>query len=306
MKRLLLIAKLMLLIAVLPSNAQVIPNYNFENWTNGTNAAPDSWRDHGSAHSGFYAVTQSAEHEFGAFSVRLENKIANGDTTFGVIETTSPGGGEGLGPCFSVSSAYTSLKGYYKYIPENGDSVQFLAPLFKTGYANPQGFGTILAIGAMNFGAAATFTPFSMPLTYFAQETPDSAYILITAFKGIDLLTGGHLPALGNSVLYIDALNYDSYITGINDPTAIARNFSLYPTIGSGEFNLWLVTDKSDFTTIRVYDMEGREVKDLFAGTLSSGAHTFHYAINDLENSAYLLVVATGSGYRTERIYIAK
>lgn len=307
MKKLLLIAKLMLVIGALPLSAQIIPNYNFENWSNGANAAPDNWQDHGTNHPGFYPVTRSTDYSLGTYSVRLENKIANGDTTKGEFETFYPGYGEGLGPVFPVSTAYTSLKGFYKYVPENGDSAMVMVALFKDGYANTQGFANLLAFGYAMLGTASTFTPFSsIDFWYDGAGVPDSAYINIAAFKGIDITNGQQLPVHGNSVLYVDALNFDSYISGINDPNAITRNFNLYPTVGSGEFNLWFDTDKSDFTTIRVYDMQGREVKDLFAGTLSQGAHTFHYAINDLENSAYLLVVATGSGYRTEKIVISK
>jgi hypothetical protein len=296
----------LLITLTINANAQVIPNYNFENWTNGANEAPDGWQTHGNNHPGFYNVTRSTEHSLGSYSVKLENKIANGDTTIGVIETTYPGFGEGLGPCFPVSVAYTSLKGYYKYSPQNGDSAQFIAPLFKEGYANPLGYGNILAMGAMNFGAAATFTPFSIPINYFDALTPDSAYILITASRGIDFSNGAHLPTLGNSVLYIDALNYDTYITGINDPMEITRNFSLFPTAGSGDISLSFDTDKSNYTTIKIYDLQGRELKTLYAGTLSQGNHRMQYNISDMQSSEYLLVVANPEGYRTEKIFIAK
>ncbi len=290
------------------ANGQVIPNYNFETWTNGTNAAPDGWRDHGSAHPGFYAVTQSTEHTLGSYSVKIENKILNNDTTAGIIETIYPGSSEeGISPVFPVNAAYTTIKGYYKYLPQGGDSAQVICALFKTGYVHSQGFGNIIAFGHAEGGAAATFTPFSSDdFFYDGVGIPDSAYISVSAYKGISLTLGGNQPVLGNSVLYIDALNFDDFITGINHPLDITRTFLLYPIAGTGDFNLSFETDKSDYTTIKVYDLEGREVKNLFAGTLNSGTHTFHYSINDLESSAYLLVVATGSGYRSEKIYITK
>ena len=53
-----------------------IPNYNFENWSNGANNAPDGWKNRGSNTVGFNPATQTTDNYFGNYAVRLENKIS--------------------------------------------------------------------------------------------------------------------------------------------------------------------------------------------------------------------------------------
>jgi hypothetical protein len=291
--------------------AQVIPNYNFENWVNGPNSAPDGWEDHSSHHAGFYPASQTSDKYLGTYAVKLENKITVGDTTKGQISTTRPNSQEGFGPAFPVAVRYNNLKGFYKYTPLNGDSTQIIVYITKTGYVGP--WGNLLAFGQKNMGAALTYTPFSVgyldSLTNFFYNDniiiPDSGYIEISAFKAIGS-TMYNLPPLGNSILIVDALNFDTYLTGINEDMDITTNFNLFPNVNSGNFTVNFNTSDIDFTTIKIYDPEGREIKNLFSGDLSAGNHEFNYTMTELSNGNYLYVVATGKGYRSEKICIQK
>lgn len=296
--------------ALFTLNAQ-IPNFSFENWTNGANAAPDGWSDHGSNHAGFYPATQSTDAYHGSYAVHIENKIDATDTTYGNLYTTRPNGGEGFGPAFQINQRYDNLKGFYKFIALNGDSAQVIVYITKTGFVGP--WGDLLAWGEENLGAATTYTPFSVgyldSLTTFiymdGTEIPDSGYISLCAYKPID---GSeiNLPPQGNSVLIVDALNFDTYITGVNENMDITENFILYPSIGNGIFNVSFSTSENDYTTIKIYDLEGREITNLFSGSLDSGNHEYCYNISDLNNGNYLFVVASGRGYRAEKICIQK
>lgn len=311
MKKLLL--TLTVLIAITIKTYAQIPNPNFENWSNGANAAPTGWQDHGSNHVGFYPVTQTTDKYLGTYAVRIENKITATDTTKGDIYTVRPNNGQGFGPAFPISVRYNNLKGFYKYTPLNGDSAQMIVYITKTGYVNPTpGYGKLLAWGQKNLGAAATYTPFSFGygasanFTYFDNVVvPDSGYIDMAAYKGIST-TAYNLPPLGNSVLFVDALNFDSYLTGINEPSDITTNFNLFPNSNSGIFDVNFETAETDFTTIKIYDVEGREVMNLFSGNLSSGNHAFHYSMPELTIGNYLYVVASGKGYRAEKICVQK
>jgi hypothetical protein len=291
-------------------NAQVIPNNNFENWTNGANSPPDGWQDRGSNHTGFYPTTRTTDKYLGTYAVRLENKITSTDTTKGDISTIRPNGEEGFGPAFPIAARYNNLKGFYKYAPLNGDSAQIIVFLTKTGYSGP--WGNLLAWGQKNMAAAATYTPFSVGylelLANFSYNDntliPDSGYIDIAAFKMIG--ASYDLPPQGNSILYVDALNFDTYLTGIAEQMDMTTNFKLFPNAGKGIFDVNFETKENDFTTIKIYDMEGREVLNLFSGNLSTGNHQFHYNVQELNNGNYLYVVATGKGYRVEKIAIVK
>ena len=134
---------------------------------------------------------------------------------------------------------------------------------------------------------------------------PDSGYINISAYKMIGDSTS-ELPPLGNSILYVDALNFDSYITGINEYLEITTNFKLFPNVNNGSFDVSFETLENEYTTIKIYDMQGREIMNLFSGSLSAGNHAFHYSLQELNNGNYLYVVASGKGYRAEKLIIQK
>lgn len=291
---------------------QVIPNYNFETWSNGANMAPDGWEDHGSNHPGFYPASQTNDKYLGNFAVKLENKITSTDTTQGRISTMRPGGKEGFGPAFPISVRYNNLKGFYKYIPLNGDSAEIIAYITKTGYVNTGGWGNLLGWGQKRLGASATYAPFSvgyldsLPNIFYDSPTvsPDSAYIDIAAYISIGYTPGNEPQPKGNSILYIDALNFDTYLSGINGKFNITADFILYPSINAGVFDVSFETKISDYTTIKIYDLNGREVAEMFNSKLGSGEHNFHFNMQHLQNGSYIFVVATGTGYRAEKLII--
>jgi hypothetical protein len=298
-----------LIAMTIKTNAQ-IPNYNFENWSNGANNPPDGWEDRGSDHTGFYPTTQTLDKYFGTYAVRIENKITATDTTEGNINTIRPSSVGGFGPAFPIATRYNNLKGFYKYAPLNGDSTQILVYITKTGLAGS--WGDLLAYGQKQMGAAETYTPFSVgyldSLNFMYMDSitiPDSGYINISAYKMIGDSTS-ELPPLGNSILYVDALNFDSYITGINEYLEITTNFKLFPNVNNGSFDVSFETLENEYTTIKIYDMQGREIMNLFSGSLSAGNHAFHYSLQELNNGNYLYVVASGKGYRAEKLIIQK
>lgn len=291
------------------ANAQ-IPNYSFENWTNGANAAPDGWVDYGSNHPSFYPATQTADHYLGNYAVRIENKITLTDTTFGVIHTKRPHNAGGFGPAFPVSSRHMTLKGFYKYSPLNGDSAQIIVYLTKTGYTGP--WGDMLGWGQEHLSAAATYIPFtvdymdSLSTFYYTDNVlvPDSGYIEIGAYKMIGQSVY-ELPPLGNSVLWVDALNFDTFIYGVNE-LDITKGFSLFPNANDGNFVVNFGTAERDYTTIIIYDISGKKIMDLFSGMLDAGSHEFSYSLPDLESGNYLFVISSAKGYRAEKLCIQR
>lgn len=299
-----------LIVSTIKTNAQ-IPNYNFENWSNGANSAPDDWESKGSNHTGFYPVTQTTDNYLGTYAVRMENKITDTDTTKGEISTIRPTTAGGFGPAFPISIRYNNLKGFYKYNPLNGDSAQVIVFITKTGFAGPLGY--MVAFGQNNLGVATTYTPFSVGylnvspnfLYLDSLEVPDSAFIFIAAYKMLcDSVSD--LPPLGNSILYVDALNFDTYITGINEHMEITTNFKLFPTVINRTFNVSFQTLENDFITIKIYDMQGQEIMNLYNGNLSVGNHSFKYNVQELNNGNYIYVVASEKGYKAEKFIIQK
>src|ERR1019366_7834970 len=89
-----------------------IPNNDFENWSNGPNAAPDGWSsDTGGS---FHTVIRSTDHFSGNYSAEIQNQIIGTDTFNGKMMTGSQNQlGQGLMPTYPVNQRHTSLKGYY-------------------------------------------------------------------------------------------------------------------------------------------------------------------------------------------------
>ena len=286
--------------------AQPIPNFNFENWTNGPNSAPDGWIGRGSNHQGFYPATRSTDHYLGSYSVQIQNYITLTDTTKGVIQTPALNGdSQSVGPAFAISGSHTSLNGYYKFTAVNGDSALIVAFLNKNGYNNPLGYGSITTAGLKTLPAAAVFTPFSIPIPAGAV-TPDSASIEIAAFKAIDLGTFANLPPLGNSILNVDALSWDTYLTGIDNVGDITADFRMYPNSTRANLFMNFTTTEDGYTTIRVYDMSAHPALDLVAANIKAGEQHFTFDVSSLANGDYLIVIASDKGYHSEKLVVAK
>lgn len=300
---------LLSLFFVLTQAYSQIPNKNFETWSNGADNPPNGWIDHGSPFLGFHPASQSTDKYLGNYAVKIETKISGSDTAKGVISTIRPGNKEGFGPSFPVNSRVLNLKGYYKYYPQNGDSAMIIVFLTKTGYVGT--WGNMLGWGHDLLGAASTYTPFSIGyldsanFIYMAAGTPDSGYLEISTFKQFSE-SSENLKPRGNSLMYVDALNFDSYLSGsIKETLIITENFKLYPNvISKGIINVEFETKTTDYTTIRIFDLNGKEVKSFYKGELNSGKHNFYYNISDISDGNYLFLISTPNGYKAEQICV--
>lgn len=197
-------ALVLLLILTTPVYAQ-IPNSGFENWTNkGSYMNPVGWwTANDSASTGsFYPATRSNDHYppgVGSYSLRLENNLALLPNWGGYgITWTGDFSGNDL-PVFAVSGHPESLWGYFKFLPQNNDTMEVHIRLYKNGI--DVGGGSY-----KNATAISVWTPFSINFSTYADA--DSARIMMSACYDND----APIPH-GNSVLYVDNLNFDSLLT---------------------------------------------------------------------------------------------
>jgi len=114
------------------------------------------------------------------------------------------------------------------------------------------------------------------------------------------------LNPLGNSILIVDALNFNTYLTGLDENMDITSDFKLFPNMNDGTFTVNFKTSENEFTTIKIYDLNGREIVNLFSGILNADNHEFHYNLPELTNGNYLYVVSSGKGYKAENICVQK
>jgi hypothetical protein len=177
-----------------------IENYDFENWTNTGVQYPANWMP----------VDLVAFREWGSFlpnpSVVKNLNPYRGTSCLGIHNFQSWNDiGEGFcftgdtvadawRPTFPIDKKYNYLQGYYRL--ENGasDSAEIAFNVFS--------LGNYLGEGAKRLGGTQNeWAYFSIPVTYYADLTPDSATIRITS--SVNTATNDV-----NTVLYLDELNF--------------------------------------------------------------------------------------------------
>lgn len=263
-----------------------IPNSGFENWTNkGTYMDPQGWWSaNDSVKSGsYYPVTQSTDHypaNVGSYSLRLESQEA---TAFPPPEWQDwglcwTGGWNGNNyPAFPVTGHPTSLCGYYKWIPQNGDTMNIHILLYSGGVQ--------VAIATLQDSTSATsWTSFQIPISSYS--TVDSARIMLMCYADHVMI------AHGNSVLYVDNLSFDNLITGIPEVTDL-HTLNIYPNPATDVLNISMPQAYCGNTNVAIYDITGRIVMQY---TFVIRSNYFPVDISTLPSGVYLLRINTETG----------
>jgi hypothetical protein len=270
-------------------NAQ-ISNSGFEIWT--TTASyedPTGWATVNSYSTGpFYAVTKSTDHypvSVGSYSVRMENNTAfPNDVGRGIIMSgTFASAG---GPAFPITGHPTSLTGYYKYAPLNGDTMFIIIHIFNHGTDVTGGQFTSTA-------TASSWTPFTIPFSD-VYTSADSGSMIIAAYNA----NGPDYVPHGNSILYVDNLNFDNLISSVKDryptpPNSASDILNLFSPSSSGiSFSL----PSNSTVSLKVLDMRGRELATLVNNErMSAGTHTKMLSARATSNGVYLYRLQAGS-----------
>lgn len=261
-------------------NAQ-IPNSGFENWTNfGNYEDPTYWGSTNSYSTGsFYAVTKSTDHypeSVGSYSVRLENNTAmnpNYGARGGLFTGPPP-----PSPDFELPPFWpygnSSLTGYYKFAPQNGDTMLIRLQLFRFGLS-------VFSGDISTTTPAPNWTSFNIPIPSFLLA--DSGSIILAAYNADGFTYMPH----GNSVLYVDNLNFDELITGVAEPET-ERLFSLYPNPASQsivishqsivngmcELNIYNATGQLVYSAILCNNKQQVDLSNLSSGVYTAELHT--------------------------------
>lgn len=266
-----------------------IPNSGFESWTNhGTYMEAVGWPSGNSFSAGsYYPVTRSTDHypaAVGSYSVRMENNPAllPSFEAFGFIWTV-PLTDFLPEPSFPVTGHPTSLTGYYKWAPQNGDTMYIQLKLYNGGTeVTSDIFATKIA--------ASSWTPFTLPITSYT--TADSGFIIISSFYS----DGPYNIPYGNSVLYVDNLNFDNLITSVSEQETQGDLADFYPNPASDMLSLNI-----ENAEINIYDMMGDLVK---SETMGSGQREL--CISDLCNGVYVCTIRSGNNVISKKLVIQR
>lgn len=294
MKKLILILGSVLAIHA-EASAQ-IPNNGFENWTTiGAYENPNSWATTNSSSAGpFYACTKSSDHyptNVGNYSIRLENKT-----------TLTPATGAGgmaitkafdfpFKPAFPVTGHPTSLTGYYKFTQLNNDTAFIKVNLFLNHTLINS--GSILNDAFIVTTNVSSWTSFSLTLPSYANA--DSASIWLSAYYP-ETQTNG--PS-GNSVLYVDNLNFDNLIIGVKESDKASTLFNMYPNPAADMVELAFENTYSGSVTANIYTVLGKLIR---SKELEPNEHQLR--IGDLVNGVYLIELKTKAGTQKQKLII--
>lgn len=258
-----------------------IPNASFENWEDqGNYQEPAGWKTANIFIPGgnVYPVSKSTDHYPGAtgsYSIKIQNNPTMG--AYGIATTTSDLMAGPL-PAFPVQGHPSTLRLYYKYAPQSGDSMYIAILLYSKG-------AVVSTAEYLSGSTTSTWTVLNLSLPKY--DNADSASILMAAYKA-----DGPPPAYtpkGNSVLYVDNMSL------IESQTAIAPKTKTksicYPNPVMDVLHLTVANIK----TISVFDNMGQLVEKVSNPGTQLNMHSLnpgHYTImlNDQQSECYRII----------------
>lgn len=126
----------------------------------------------------------------------------------------------------------------------------------------------------------------------------------------MDFTTGAKVssPVKGNSVLYVDAFNFDTYLSTGTVPDGqklrITGKFRLVMSADKNDCLAQFETFASDYTTVKIFDMAGRRHTCLFDGNMPAETHELKFDTRALSRGTYLFVIASAKGYMAEKLLV--
>jgi phosphodiesterase/alkaline phosphatase D-like protein len=269
-------------IAPVPATANIY-NHDLENWFNyplktltGWNYLRHALINPGNM-SGSATVLQNYYSQPSDYAVELKNVRAFGQFKMGEINNNNGGVGDKSGG-FPVYTRHQTLNGFYKWLPDNGDTMSIDLVMLKNGQ--------VIGDGRINQAAAVTqFTPFTIPVNYYQTNiVPDTALINIRACA---------MSCLGESRLIVDKLSFDGFSDVPQDfsfsesPVGLLR---AYPNPTNGRLNVVLDGELSGPVLYSVYDLNGRGLLTQIGVTVSDKRSTVEIDVSGLSSGVYIVV----------------
>jgi len=114
----------------LTGTSLTVPNFDFEDWSDFYKIIPVSWfsNDYNNlaGDTANKPVVRTSDAASGLYAAKIRNYILPSDTVSGRINS-----GNNYNSKFKVSARHQSLTGYFKYFPENNDSLNITVIMFK-------------------------------------------------------------------------------------------------------------------------------------------------------------------------------
>jgi hypothetical protein len=236
------------LLPALNSNAQSALTEDFESWSTVSGVeVPDNWvtSDQKASHinNNYHTVFKSTDSHTGNYALKL--KSINSSPDYADARASA---------AFAVSgvSRPQYLTGYYKSSMDSTDSFFIYVNLYKSnGTAHPVLAGYIFNT---HLALAATYTSFSIPVTYLTNDDPDSGYISFWVIQNGTNTT---------HEVFIDDLGLTA--AGIAQVSPEFQG-SLYPNPARAKVTYTLTGTPNGKYTVTLHDMMGRVLNQVYEG----------------------------------------
>jgi len=269
------------------ANAQLL-NGDFEQWTNDE---PDHWYTNNDFSNTI--VTQTTDSHSGTYALKGGvGQISVGGFALPVFAFVHT---EGFS--FPSSVKYSSLTGYYKFVP-NHDSLYVTVQAYSN--RNLIGYGTIVLKNEQT-----NFAMFQANITYYTNDTPDTSVISI----GLEDMagTGGDY---SGSYFVIDDLAFGNGTTDIKQQDGITpQRFELqqnYPNPFNPTTTISFDLPKQSYVTLNVYNVLGQKVATLVNGVKGAGWHHEVFNASNLPSGLYLYKITTDKFTNTKKMLLIK
>lgn len=271
-----------LMLMMTASKAQTIPNAGFENWTNfGSYSNPTNWGSYNYVYPNTPTCEQGTPGAVGNSYLKLTVKNT-GTVEMGFAYLANFDALGDVLPAFACNFQPTSLTGKWKYLVSPSDTSMIQIYFFKWNSSTQM--SDIVGIGEKEIlpGAVSSWTNFSIPISFFSSQMPDSAAIMLGA--GI-----ADNPVL-NDYLYIDDLGFGASIpTSINQvQDAIQVTLSPNPFSSSTTLNF---SELQNNTRITLLDMFGHTLR-----TIICNGYQYSLDKGDLKEGLYIIQIMDEKG----------
>ena len=268
-----------------------ISNHDFEEWGSNYGHGLSGWKYEGKGmippDTNAVSVMETTDAPSNHFAAKLRPIFQGGGLKGGSLKT-----GNETNEKFPVKARHHTLTGYYKYFPQNNDTMNIMIIMFKNG----------AQIGNGSFSEVNTvsnYTQFSADIGYFSPGIPDSATINIrTCNLGFQR---------GNSVVYIDKLNFDGFFTGINEPfitDAGNFDFNVFPNPFNNEATVSFTLSRKATVFLKLFDISGKQVYSLSDGIYAPGKYKINLSSSGLEKGLYICIMNTGDKVYSRKLVI--
>lgn len=272
---------------ILPSQAQLVPNGDFESdisqgWVGRNVSRVDN----------ITVNTPDGQRQVRANGSQYFATVSNTDQQPGILATRK----------FALNGNPTGIRFQTMYFPQGGDqfaiAMQFTKAARYVDSTDSYVIDTIInVLGRPNSASIFPWQDrtFIINDSLYKGETADSGFI---AF-----LPGGN----PGSALALDDIFLTDY--GLSDRSSFVYdpftgNPVAYPNPASDRFKLSYVTNMTSRVTIKMYDIQGREVKQILDQDQDNGEHEEEVDVSDLPKGIYFVKITNGNNSKTIKVSV--